>query len=104
MAARLRGLELLLHRDDRGGSTSSLTAAASTRACGDGRLVPKAGLEPARISPHAPQTCASTNSATWAGFERTIVTSWQARWASPWYRSGPIREGGLAGSRAPSTW
>ena len=30
-------------------------------------LVPKAGLEPARISPHAPQTCASTNSATWAG-------------------------------------
>ena len=29
-------------------------------------LVPKAGLEPARISPHAPQTCASTNSATWA--------------------------------------
>ena len=29
-------------------------------------MVPKAGLEPARISPHAPQTCASTNSATWA--------------------------------------
>src|SRR6266498_248112 len=29
-------------------------------------MVPKAGLEPARLSPHAPQTCASTNSATWA--------------------------------------
>ena len=29
-------------------------------------MVPKAGLEPARFSPHAPQTCASTNSATWA--------------------------------------
>src|SRR5450759_3941289 len=34
-------------------------------------MVPKAGLEPARISPHAPQTCASTNSATWAGFKET---------------------------------
>src|SRR5260221_309033 len=30
------------------------------------KMVPKAGLEPARVSPHAPQTCASTNSATWA--------------------------------------
>src|SRR5436305_8900492 len=30
------------------------------------RMVPKAGLEPARVAPHAPQTCASTNSATWA--------------------------------------
>src|SRR3954453_5813852 len=30
------------------------------------RMVPKAGLEPVRIAPHAPQTCASTNSATWA--------------------------------------
>jgi hypothetical protein len=29
-------------------------------------LVPKAGLEPARVSPHAPQACASTNSTTWA--------------------------------------
>src|SRR5437764_4146627 len=34
-------------------------------------LVPKAGLEPARISPHAPQTCASTNSATWAFKDRS---------------------------------
>lgn len=33
-------------------------------------LVPKAGLEPARISPHAPQTCASTNSATWASVKK----------------------------------
>src|SRR5947207_4984996 len=37
----------------------------------DLNLVPKAGLEPARISPHAPQTCASTNSATWAGCKGT---------------------------------
>src|SRR5436305_14858539 len=29
-------------------------------------MVPKAGLDPARVAPHAPQTCASTNSATWA--------------------------------------
>ena len=28
--------------------------------------MPRTGIEPARISPHAPQTCASTNSATWA--------------------------------------
>ena len=29
-------------------------------------LVPKTGLEPARLAAHAPETCASTNSATWA--------------------------------------
>ena len=28
--------------------------------------VPKKGLEPSRLSAHAPETCASTNSATWA--------------------------------------
>jgi hypothetical protein len=28
--------------------------------------MPRTGIEPARITPHAPQTCASTNSATWA--------------------------------------
>jgi hypothetical protein len=28
------------------------------------RVVPRAGLEPARIAPHAPQTCAATNYAT----------------------------------------
>ena len=28
--------------------------------------VPKTGLEPARCETHAPETCASTNSATWA--------------------------------------
>ncbi len=27
-------------------------------------MVPRAGLEPARIAPHAPQTCAATNYAT----------------------------------------
>ena len=29
-------------------------------------LVPRTGLEPARLAAHAPETCASTNSATWA--------------------------------------
>ena len=29
-------------------------------------LVPRTGLEPACLSTHAPETCASTNSATWA--------------------------------------
>ena len=28
--------------------------------------MPKTGLEPARLAAHAPETCASTNSATWA--------------------------------------
>ena len=33
-------------------------------------LVPRTGLEPACLSTHAPETCASTNSATWAfGFQ-----------------------------------
>ena len=30
------------------------------------RSVPRTGLEPARRETHAPETCASTNSATWA--------------------------------------
>ena len=29
-------------------------------------MVPRTGLEPACLSTHAPETCASTNSATWA--------------------------------------
>ena len=33
-------------------------------------VVPRTGLEPACLSTHAPETCASTNSATWAkGFQ-----------------------------------
>ena len=33
-------------------------------------IVPRTGLEPACLSTHAPETCASTNSATWAkGFQ-----------------------------------
>ena len=34
------------------------------------KRVPRTGLEPARLAAHAPETCASTNSATWAFFER----------------------------------
>ena len=30
------------------------------------KIVPRTGLEPARLAAHAPETCASTNSATWA--------------------------------------
>ena len=29
-------------------------------------LVPRTGIEPARLAAHAPETCASTYSATWA--------------------------------------
>jgi hypothetical protein len=32
-------------------------------------MVPKAGLEPAWIAPHAPQTCVSTSSTTSAELE-----------------------------------
>ena len=31
-------------------------------------MVPRTGLEPARLAAHAPETCASTNSATWAWY------------------------------------
>ena len=31
-----------------------------------GYLVPRTGIEPARLAAHAPETCASTYSATWA--------------------------------------
>ena len=34
--------------------------------------MPKTGLEPARCETHAPETCASTNSATWARFQYSI--------------------------------
>ena len=34
--------------------------------------MPRTGLEPARRETHAPETCASTNSATWAGIEETF--------------------------------
>ena len=42
-------------------SVNPETATPKTGAAG---LVPEAGLEPARISPHAPQTCVSANSTT----------------------------------------
>ena len=40
----------------------------------DSSLVPRAGLEPAHLAAHAPETCASTNSATWAcGFAQFVL-------------------------------
>ena len=36
-------------------------------------MVPRAGLEPARIAPHAPQTCAATNYATSADFQKNYL-------------------------------
>ena len=33
------------------------------------KRVPRTGLEPARLAAHAPETCASTNSATWAFYD-----------------------------------
>ena len=37
------------------------------------KRVPRTGLEPARLAAHAPETCASTNSATWAFNIRSIT-------------------------------
>ena len=34
------------------------------------KRVPRTGLEPARLAAHAPETCASTNSATWAFYHQ----------------------------------
>ena len=42
------------------------------------RLVPRTGLEPACLSTHAPETCASTNSATWAKLS-SIISKKQER-------------------------
>ena len=47
-------------------STNSATS-PSCITCEEKR-VPRTGLEPARLAAHAPETCASTNSATWALF------------------------------------
>ncbi len=48
--------------------------------------VPRTGLEPACLSTHAPETCASTNSATWAFLQYIkkavsyrLVTDWSGR-------------------------
>ena len=47
---------------------SSVSTNSTTRTYGISSLilVPRTGLEPACLSTHAPETCASTNSATWA--------------------------------------
>ena len=37
------------------------------------KRVPRTGLEPARLAAHAPETCASTNSATWALFITNLI-------------------------------
>ena len=36
--------------------------------------VPRTGLEPARRETHAPETCASTNSATWAFWSKQCAS------------------------------
>ena len=40
--------------------------------------MPKKGLEPSRLAAHAPETCASTNSATWA-WEQYYIQSWKVK-------------------------
>ena len=45
------------------------------------RLVPRTGLEPACLSTHAPETCASTNSATWAQNTYPHLTRYVKEWS-----------------------
>ena len=42
-----------------------------------GGMVPKGGLEPPRVTSHAPQTCASTSSATSARFGKDVKNQFQ---------------------------
>ena len=41
----------------------------------DAGLVPKAGLEPACLATHAPETCVSTNFTTSADFKPSFITN-----------------------------
>ena len=49
--------------------------------------MPKGGLEPPRVTSHAPQTCASTSSATSAHLERLSKNS-QSVWIASRYFFG----------------
>ena len=53
-------------------STNSATSPSNTNR---EKRVPRTGLEPARLAAHAPETCASTNSATWAFFYIRAIPS-----------------------------
>ena len=46
---------------------------ASTAVPAYENMVPKGGLEPPRVAPHAPQTCASASSATSAHEQRRSI-------------------------------
>jgi hypothetical protein len=54
------------------------------------KMVPKGGLEPPRVTSHAPQTCASTNSATSARSGRMSIGA-QASFACGSPASVPAR-------------
>ena len=43
--------------------------------------MPRTGLEPACLSTHAPETCASTNSATWAQKYTPLLTRYVKEWS-----------------------
>ena len=55
-------------------------------------MVPKGGLEPPRVTSHAPQTCASTSSATSASFGQVITNYFEG--------SGDAVVGGTAAGTA----
>src|SRR5439155_13714898 len=68
------------------------------RSAGYGNLVPKGGLEPPRVAPHAPQTCASASSATSAQCEPGVYR-YRARLTN---LAAFCRRRGSSASRIPS--
>src|SRR2546422_11260563 len=67
-------------------------------------MVPKGGLEPPRVAPHAPQTCASANSATSAPAkgEYARPPSILSIGGRPWVNL--LRHTSLRTGRQPSTY
>ena len=55
--------------------SSASTNSATSPTCNNmlKKRVPRTGLEPARLAAHAPETCASTNSATWALIKHQLL-------------------------------
>src|SRR5438105_11098685 len=74
-----------------GMGSGSFACTSTVHSSSDVDLVPKAGLEPARISPHAPQTCASTNSATWASIKELLLLRGRAAGGAAHHRRPRVR-------------